>query len=221
MTSSTSPTLAAEIEDSTGINPATCYQCGKCSAGCPMASETRLRPHDVMRLVSLDRSGPSRTSRSGSASRARPAGRAAPTAATRRASSTRCAASPPARPRARCLPASPRSIGRSSSRCGGTAACSSWGWCSGTSCGPGPWCRTRPPRPPSSAAASSAPCPPDPRREEVARIFERCVNPEHGHRRRGRTPGGGRAGQTARSSATSRAARSTAPPASSTRACSR
>jgi heterodisulfide reductase subunit C2 len=39
----------------TGIETARCYQCGKCSAGCPMTAETRIRPHDVMRLVSLDR----------------------------------------------------------------------------------------------------------------------------------------------------------------------
>jgi heterodisulfide reductase subunit C2 len=51
MTSSTPHTLAAEIEAATGVNPATCYQCGKCSAGCPMASESDLRPHQVMRRV--------------------------------------------------------------------------------------------------------------------------------------------------------------------------
>jgi heterodisulfide reductase subunit C len=51
MTSSTLRPLAAEIEAATGINPATCYQCGKCSAGCPMASESDLRPHQVMRHV--------------------------------------------------------------------------------------------------------------------------------------------------------------------------
>jgi heterodisulfide reductase subunit C2 len=50
MTSST-PRLAAQIEAATGVNPATCYQCGKCSAGCPMASESDLRPHQVMRRV--------------------------------------------------------------------------------------------------------------------------------------------------------------------------
>jgi heterodisulfide reductase subunit C len=50
MTSST-PNLATEIEAATGVNPATCYQCGKCSAGCPMASESDLRPHQVMRWV--------------------------------------------------------------------------------------------------------------------------------------------------------------------------
>ncbi len=51
MTSAKSRTLAAEIRDATGINAATCYQCGKCSAGCPMASESDLRPHQVMRRV--------------------------------------------------------------------------------------------------------------------------------------------------------------------------
>jgi len=51
MTSASSGTLAAEILQATGINAATCYQCGKCSAGCPMASESDLRPHQVMRRV--------------------------------------------------------------------------------------------------------------------------------------------------------------------------
>lgn len=31
-----------------------CYQCGKCSAGCPMASEMSPQPHDLMRLVTRD-----------------------------------------------------------------------------------------------------------------------------------------------------------------------
>ena len=33
------------------INVARCYQCGKCSAGCPMGSEMALAPHDIMRLA--------------------------------------------------------------------------------------------------------------------------------------------------------------------------
>lgn len=49
------PTLRGEIRARTGINVATCYQCGKCSAGCPMASETGQRPHDIMRLVLRDK----------------------------------------------------------------------------------------------------------------------------------------------------------------------
>ena len=46
--------LAGDIRRLTGLNPARCYQCGKCSAGCPMAEETSLRPHDVIRMVNLD-----------------------------------------------------------------------------------------------------------------------------------------------------------------------
>lgn len=48
-------TLRDEIRTRTGINVSTCYQCGKCSAGCPMASETGQRPHDIMRLVLRDK----------------------------------------------------------------------------------------------------------------------------------------------------------------------
>jgi heterodisulfide reductase subunit C2 len=48
-------TLRDQIRAHTGVDAAHCYQCGECSAGCPMAEETRLRPHEVMRLVSLDR----------------------------------------------------------------------------------------------------------------------------------------------------------------------
>ncbi len=49
----TGRSLADELRAATGSNPARCYQCGKCSAGCPMAPESALRPHDVMRLVAL------------------------------------------------------------------------------------------------------------------------------------------------------------------------
>jgi heterodisulfide reductase subunit C2 len=48
-------TLAADILAATGINAASCYQCGKCSAGCPMAAESDLRPHNLMRLVIQNR----------------------------------------------------------------------------------------------------------------------------------------------------------------------
>ena len=47
--------LPQEIRRRTGINVATCYQCGKCSAGCPMAAECDLRPHNVMRLAMTGR----------------------------------------------------------------------------------------------------------------------------------------------------------------------
>lgn len=47
--------LSIRVREATGLNPAKCYQCGKCSAGCPMALEMTLRPHDWMRLVATDR----------------------------------------------------------------------------------------------------------------------------------------------------------------------
>ncbi len=43
--------LRERILQETGVDTTRCYQCGKCSAGCPMAAETRWRPHDVMRMV--------------------------------------------------------------------------------------------------------------------------------------------------------------------------
>jgi len=47
-------TLAGELMRLTGLNPAKCYQCGKCSAGCPMASEMEFGPHQVIRLVQMN-----------------------------------------------------------------------------------------------------------------------------------------------------------------------
>lgn len=35
-----------------------CYQCGKCSAGCPVASEMDLLPHQLVRLAVLGQVGP-------------------------------------------------------------------------------------------------------------------------------------------------------------------
>ena len=47
--------LRAVIKERTEQDALSCYQCGKCSAGCPMASESDLRPHNLMRLVIQDR----------------------------------------------------------------------------------------------------------------------------------------------------------------------
>jgi len=47
--------LADHLFRTSGVSVQRCYQCGKCSAGCPMAAETELRPHDVLRLISLNR----------------------------------------------------------------------------------------------------------------------------------------------------------------------
>jgi heterodisulfide reductase subunit C len=51
------PTLRAEVLRICGLDVARCYQCGKCSAGCPMAVEMPLRPHEMVRLVQLDLRG--------------------------------------------------------------------------------------------------------------------------------------------------------------------
>jgi heterodisulfide reductase subunit C2 len=51
----TTPTVARDLREMTGVNVATCYQCGKCSAGCPMAADSQLRPHRIMRLAMQDR----------------------------------------------------------------------------------------------------------------------------------------------------------------------
>ncbi len=45
--------LAREAEEATGINAMSCYQCGKCSAGCPLFGITDLIPHDLMRCIQL------------------------------------------------------------------------------------------------------------------------------------------------------------------------
>lgn len=43
--------LASQIDSETGINVATCYQCGKCSAGCPLAVDMDLTSSTVLRLL--------------------------------------------------------------------------------------------------------------------------------------------------------------------------
>jgi heterodisulfide reductase subunit C len=48
-----SQTLSREIESLTGENARLCYQCRKCSLGCPTAHEMSLKPHEMMRAVQL------------------------------------------------------------------------------------------------------------------------------------------------------------------------
>lgn len=42
-----------KVEDLSGQNVLNCYQCGKCSAGCPLVSVMDLLPNQVIRLVQL------------------------------------------------------------------------------------------------------------------------------------------------------------------------
>jgi len=45
--------LARKIADISGADPAKCYQCGKCSAGCPMAQHMDILPHQLVRLIQI------------------------------------------------------------------------------------------------------------------------------------------------------------------------
>ncbi|MCL1828308.1 MAG: 4Fe-4S dicluster domain-containing protein [Oscillospiraceae bacterium] len=45
--------LAEKIAKDAGVVPSECYQCGKCSAGCPMAHAMDLQPREVVRCLQL------------------------------------------------------------------------------------------------------------------------------------------------------------------------
>jgi heterodisulfide reductase subunit C len=46
---------SARIQSLAGSNVANCYQCGKCTAGCPVASRMDLVPNQLIRLLQLGR----------------------------------------------------------------------------------------------------------------------------------------------------------------------
>lgn len=41
------------VLDDAKIDPKDCYQCGKCSAGCPVASDADMTPREVLRHIQL------------------------------------------------------------------------------------------------------------------------------------------------------------------------
>lgn len=43
--------LAGEVLTATGVNVSKCYQCGKCSAGCPLAGEMEFPPSYILRML--------------------------------------------------------------------------------------------------------------------------------------------------------------------------
>jgi heterodisulfide reductase subunit C len=45
--------LLRRVETISGQNTALCYQCGKCSATCPLSSEMDLLPHQIVRYLQL------------------------------------------------------------------------------------------------------------------------------------------------------------------------
>ena len=50
--------LREQVAETTGQNPFRCYQCGNCSAGCPMAGRGDYLPHQIFRFLQLDREEP-------------------------------------------------------------------------------------------------------------------------------------------------------------------
>lgn len=53
--------LRALVVEATGQNPFRCYQCGNCSAGCPMAGRGDMLPHQVFRHLQLGNDDPVRS----------------------------------------------------------------------------------------------------------------------------------------------------------------
>lgn len=45
--------ILAEVTKESGVRASKCYQCGKCSAGCPVAFAMDKTPREIMRLVQL------------------------------------------------------------------------------------------------------------------------------------------------------------------------
>ena len=53
MTTTRDTTLADAVRHATGVDVTECYQCGKCTAGCPMARYMDLAPNQILRLLQI------------------------------------------------------------------------------------------------------------------------------------------------------------------------
>lgn len=45
--------LAGQVADATPVKSHRCYQCGKCTAGCPLAAEMDYPPSQIMRMLQI------------------------------------------------------------------------------------------------------------------------------------------------------------------------
>jgi len=50
-------TLKLQVEDATGVILSHCYQCGKCTAGCPLNEEMDVMPNQILRMLQLELPG--------------------------------------------------------------------------------------------------------------------------------------------------------------------
>lgn len=50
-------TLKSHVEDATGVILSHCYQCGKCTAGCPLNEEMDLMPNQILRILQAEMPG--------------------------------------------------------------------------------------------------------------------------------------------------------------------
>jgi len=46
--------FTVKVEELSGENINACYQCGKCSAGCPIVDHMDILPNQIIRLIQLD-----------------------------------------------------------------------------------------------------------------------------------------------------------------------
>ncbi|MCX6308967.1 MAG: 4Fe-4S dicluster domain-containing protein [Bacteroidia bacterium] len=49
--------LKQEVEQAVGVEVQTCYQCGKCTAGCPLNEEMDLMPNQILRMLQSEYPG--------------------------------------------------------------------------------------------------------------------------------------------------------------------
>jgi heterodisulfide reductase subunit C2 len=49
--------LKSKLEEATGIKMAHCYQCGKCTAGCPLNEDMDFMPNQILRMLQLELPG--------------------------------------------------------------------------------------------------------------------------------------------------------------------
>ena len=50
-------TLKSQVEEATGVIISHCYQCGKCTAGCPLNEEMDVMPNQILRMLQLELPG--------------------------------------------------------------------------------------------------------------------------------------------------------------------